>query len=145
MGHIPEDDSLDEFMDASAEEWSKPEEAPKVPELAPEPADRWGSSTADKSVVDDGDRWGSEPLEPTRIKEEAKEEKPKQTPAPKPPVKEEKKKSGLKWWGIVIIVLVVVCLCVCVGIVVLISSGFTLFENMDWANQFDWSIIENLP
>lgn len=143
MGHIPEDDSLDEFMDASAEEWSKPEEAPKVPESAPEPADRWGSSTADKSVVDDGDRWGSEPIEPTRIKEKAKEEKPKQAPAPKLPIKEEKKKS--KWWIIAIIVLVVLCLCVCVGIVVLISSGFTLFENMDWANQFDWSIIENLP
>jgi len=143
MGHIPDDDSLDEFMDASAEEWSKPEQAPKVPESAPEPADRWGSSTADKSVVDDGDRWGSEAIEPTIKKEKPKEEQSKQAPKPKSPVKEEKKKS--KWWIIAIIVLVVLCVCVCVTIVLLISSGVTLFGNSDWSNQFDWSIFENLP
>jgi hypothetical protein len=142
MGHIPDDDSFEEFMDASAEEWSKPEEAPKVPESAPEPADRWGSSTAGKDVVDDGDRWGSEELEPTRKKEEPKkEEKPKQAPAQKPPVKKEKKKP--KWWIIAIIVLVVLCLCVCVSIIVLISSGVTLFENLDFGNWFDWTILED--
>jgi len=61
MGHIPEDENFDEFMNASAEDWSKPEEAPKVPEISEESTDRWGSSTADKEVVDSGDRWGSEP------------------------------------------------------------------------------------
>jgi len=34
MGHIPEDENFDEFMNASAEDWSKPEEAPKVPEIS---------------------------------------------------------------------------------------------------------------
>lgn len=140
MGHIPEDDNFDEFMDASAEEWSKPEEAPKVPETTPEPADRWGSSTADKTVVDDGDRWGSEAIEPTKVKEKEKEDKPKQTPKPRQPVKEEKKKS--KWWIIAIIVLVVLCVCICVTIVVLISSGVSLFNNPDWLNQLDLPIIE---
>lgn len=134
MGHIPDDDSFEEFMDASAEEWSKPEEAPKVPEPTPEPADRWGSSTADKTVVNDGDRWGSEALEQKIKKEEPKKEAPKEAPAPKPPVKEEKKKP--KWWIIVILVLVVLCLCVCISVVVLSYFGIT---------NFDWSMFDTMP
>ena len=138
MGHIPDDDSFEEFMDASAEEWSKPEEPPEIPDPSPEPTDRWGSSTADKTVVNDGDRWGSEAIEPTIKKEKPKEEKPKQAPAYKPPVKEEKKKP--KWWIIVIIVLVVLCLCACISVVVLSILGFI---NMDWS-MFETSPIPEL-
>jgi len=32
MGHIPEDENFDDFMNASAEEWSKAEEPQPVPE-----------------------------------------------------------------------------------------------------------------
>ena len=120
MGHIPEDENNDEFMNASAEEWSKPEEAPEVPEVKDESTDRWGSSTADKEVVDSGDRWGSEPLEPTKMKAQPKKEKVKEN------MKE--KKSGPKWWIIAILVLVVLCICVCVTVVGLSYLGYNLID-----------------
>jgi len=124
MGHIPEDENIDEFMSASAEEWSKPEEAPEIPEVKAESTDRWGSSTADKEAVDSGDRWGSEPLEPTKPKSQPKKEKVKENVVEK--VKE--KKSGSKWWIIAILVLVVLCICVCLTVVGLPFLGFNLID-----------------
>jgi len=117
MGHIPEDENFDEFMNASAE----PEEAPKVPEISEESTDRWGSSTADKEVVDSGDRWGSEPLEPPKPKAQPKKDDVKN-------VEVKKEKSGLKWWIIAILVLVVLCICVCVTVVGLSYLGYNLID-----------------
>jgi len=131
MGHIPEDENFDEFMNASAEDWSKPEEAPKVPEISEESTDRWGSSTADKEVVDSGDRWGSEPLEPTKIKPKPEKEKVKE----KVVDNFKEKKSGAKWWIIAIIALVVFCICICAAIFGLSYFGIT---------NFDWSFLESL-
>jgi len=132
MGHIPDDENLDEFMNASAEEWSKPEEAPEVPEVKAESTDRWGSSTDGPELVDNGDRWGSEPLEPTKIKPQPEKEKVKEN------MKE--KKSGPKWWIIAILVLVVLCICGCVTVFVLSYFGIT---NIDWSSM-DGSIMDNL-
>jgi len=129
MAHIPEDENFDEFMNASAEDWSKPEEAPKVPEISEESTDRWGSSSAEKEVVDDGDRWGSEPLEPTKPKAQPKKDDVKK-------VEVKKEKSGLKWWIIAILALVVLCICGCVTVFGLSSFGIT---------NIDWSIMDNLP
>lgn len=97
MGHIPEDDNLEEFMDASAEEWSKPEETSSEPESKDEPTDRWGSPTPQGSTVSDENRWGSEPVDTPHY-----EGKP------------ESKKGGAKWWIIAVIVIAVLCLCTCV-------------------------------
>jgi hypothetical protein len=111
MGHIPEDDNYNEWMDASAEEWSKPQEPSSPP---PEPqgeTDRWGSPISDKEVLDDPTRWGSEAPQP-------KPEIPTQEPTPK--------KGSLKWWIILIIVAVVLCLCACV-----VLAGLQIFNVVD--------------
>jgi len=115
MGHIPEDENIDEFMNASAEEWSKPEEAPEVPEVKAESADRWGS----------------EPLEPTKIKPKPEKEKVKE----KVVDNFKEKKSGAKWWIIAIIALVVFCICICAAIFGLSYFGIT---------NFDWPLLESI-
>jgi hypothetical protein len=97
MGHIPEDDDFEEYMNASSEEWSKPEEPSSKPEKKAEPTDRWGSPLPQDSTAGDENRWGAEPIEtPTKL------EKP-----------EKLQKKG-KWWIVVIVVLIVLCLCACV-------------------------------
>ena len=110
MGHIPEDDQDDEFMNASAEEWSKPSQPSQRPSSATEPADRWGSPTAAKANRDDPQRWGS-PAKPNTFTNNA-------TPA---------KKSGTKWWVIVLVLVLLLCLCLCVVLVGLPYLGFSLF------------------
>lgn len=115
MGHIPEDENFDDYMNASAEEWSKAEEPEPVPEPVEEPTDRWGSPVPD----DDSNRWGSEPLEAPQ--------------APKTPAYEpQKKNEGSKWWIIAIIVIVVLCIIACIAVVLLsgwlissVGSGFS--------------------
>lgn len=98
MGHIPEDDNYDEFMNASAEEWSKTEKpAPKQKEQH-EATDRWGSTIPEESPVSGRNRWGSEPIEPTLDQED----------------KEKIKKVFSKWWIVAIIVVAVLCSCACV-------------------------------
>jgi len=109
MGHIPEDENFDDFMNASAEEWSKEEESLPVPEPVEEPTDRWGSP----SPVEDPKRWGSEPLE-----------KP-QTPTYDTP----EKNKGSKWWIIAIIVVVLLCIFACVAIVLIFGSVFSIFQS----------------
>jgi len=96
MAHIPDDENTDDFMKASAEEWSKPEK-PVTPKPAQEPTDRWGSPLPAQPAAPGEGRWGSEPIEPTRIPKEPKE-----------------KNEGKKWWIIVLIVVLVLCLCGCV-------------------------------
>jgi hypothetical protein len=103
MGHIPDDDNYEEWMDASAEEWSKPEEPGPAPVPESEPTDRWGSPTTPAEVLDDGDRWGSEPIEPTR-----------DTPSQAGPTE---KKDGFKWWILLIILAVILCICACLVVV----------------------------
>ena len=111
MGHIPEDENFDEFMDASAEEWSEPEEPAPAPESEPEPANRWGSPIPDPDGSEDVERWGSEPVEPS-------------TPKQASPVKN----TGSKWWIIALIVVVVLCLCACVALVGLPLLGVSIFD-----------------
>lgn len=112
MGHIPEDENFDEFMDASAEEWSESEEPEPVPESDPESTDRWGSPIPDPDGSEDVERWGSEPQEPI---------------GPQPPVLAKKNRS--KWWIIAIIAVVLLCLCACVVLVGLPVLGISIFES----------------
>ncbi len=111
MGHIPEDENFDEFMNASAEEWSEPEEAAPVPESEPEPTNRWGSPIPDPDGSEDAERLGSEPQESIAPKQASPE-----------------KKSGSKWWIIAIIVVVLLCLCVCIVLFGLPLLGISIFE-----------------
>lgn len=101
MGHFSDDQNNDEFMNASAEEWSKPSTPSERPATKPEPTDRWGSPIPDKSASRETNRWGAEST---------------QTSYP-----ETIKKSGSKWWVILIVVLAVLCLCAC-----LIMIGLSL-------------------
>jgi hypothetical protein len=112
MGHIPEDENFDDFMNASAEEWSKEEEPLPAPEPIEEPTDRWGSP----SPVEDPNRWGSEPLETP------------QTPQ-KPTYDTPEKNKGSKWWIIAIIVVVLLCIFACVAIVLIFGSVFSIFQS----------------
>ncbi|MBW6465396.1 MAG: hypothetical protein K0B06_02695 [Brevefilum sp.] len=107
MGHFSDDQNKDEFMNASAEEWSKPSTPPERPSVKPEPTDRWGSPIPDTTPASDPTRWGSEA-----------------PAAATPGVRTQK--SGSKWWIILIIVLVVLCLCACLVIFGLPALGLTL-------------------
>ncbi len=105
MGHFSDDDN-DEFMNASAEEWSKPSTPEERPPAQPEPTDRWGSPISDRGTSSDPSRWDSEP-----------------TPAS--PLGTGKK-GGSKWWIIVLVILAVLCLCACIVLFGLPILGFTL-------------------
>lgn len=114
MAHFSDDQNYDEFMDASSDEWSKPETPPE--ELTPppvEPTDRWGSPMPEKIPPKDTNIWESEPDKETIL--DSRTEKPK---------------SGSKWWIILIVILVVLCLCACVVLVGLTILGFNL--GLDW-------------
>ena len=105
MGQLPDDDNFDEWMNASAEDWSKPEESSKIPEPPAQPADRWGSPISSKEQQDDPRRWGSD------------------QPAPTPKTAKPENKRKFPWWIILIIVLAVICLCSCIVI-----FGLNIFE-----------------
>jgi hypothetical protein len=107
MGHFSDDQNKDEFMNASAEDWSKPSTPADRPTVKPEPTDRWGSPVPDKTTASDPARWGSE------------------TPAPATPGVVTQK-TGSKWWIILIVVLVVLCLCACLVIFGLPALGLSL-------------------
>jgi amino acid transporter len=107
MGHFSDDQNNDEFMNASAEDWSKPSTPAERPTVKPEPTDRWGSPVPDKSTASDPARWGSE------------------TPAPTTP-DVTAKKNGSKWWIILIVVLVLLCLCACLMFVVITVSRLNI-------------------
>lgn len=101
MGHIPEDDEFEEYMNASAEEWSKPEEPTPSQEKDEGQVNQWGApSPADDAVGDKRNRWGSEPIDTS--------DSPKLSD-----IKFPGKKTGTKWWVIAIAILVVLCLCIC--------------------------------
>ena len=106
MGHTPEDDNFDEFMNASAEEWSKPEAPAPSPAPESEPTDRWGSPIASQESVRHGDRWGSEPIGSPTPKE------------PKPAAKG--RRTG---WIIAGVVLAILLLCGCLITAVLELVG----------------------
>ena len=96
MAHIPDDKDFDEYMNASAEEWSKPNKPADKPAAQPEPTDRWGSPIQSKNTASDPSRWGSEQSDSTG-----------QTA-------QQTNKGGKKGWVIAVIVVAVICLCVCV-------------------------------
>lgn len=110
MGHFSDDQNYDEFMNASSDEWSKPETPPERPDPPVEPADRWGSPIQDKGTTADTNRWGSEPVKDSQ-----------------PSYRTEKPKTGSKWWIILIVVLVVLCLCVCLVLFGLPALGISWF------------------
>lgn len=116
MGHIPEDENFDDYMNASAEEWSKEEKPEPIPSPTGEPSDRWGSP----APVEEPKRWGSEPLEAPQ--------KPQKT-SPEAP----KKNEGSKWWIIAIIVIVVLCIIACIAVVILFGSVFSIFSRDFWS------------
>jgi hypothetical protein len=103
MGHIPDDDNYQDFMNASAEEWSKEEKPPSQPQPQEEKHDRWGSPIQDEKVANDVRRWGSEPAENAP---------PKQDSQPK-------KNKKIKGWLIAAIVVVVLGVCACLTFAVL--------------------------
>ncbi len=107
MGQFTDDKNNDEFMGASAEEWSKPS-TPSQPPAQPESTDRWGSPVPEQGPAQDASRWGSES-------------------APPPPASMPEKKGGSKWWIILIVVLVVLCLCACLVLLGLPVLGLSLF------------------
>ena len=112
MSHIPEDETNDEFMNASAEEWSKPSQTPPSPAEGTEPTDRWGSPLPVEQKAADADRWGSDPADPSGTN-----------------YQQPKKAKLSKGWIIAIIVLVVLCLCVCAALAGLIIAGVNLFQS----------------
>ena len=109
MGQLPDDQNNDEFMNASAEEWSKPEEPAPIPEGKPDETNRWGAVQPEAPDAAPSNRWGSEPMESSR-------------PAANPP----EKKGKSKWWVILIIAAVLLCLCVCVVVFGLPMLGLNL-------------------
>lgn len=122
MAHFSDDKNYDEFMNASSDEWSKPETPPE--ELTPppvEPTDRWGSPMPEKIPPKDTDRGGAD------------------TPkGPLPVYDAEKPKRGSKWWIILIVILVVLCLCVCVVLVGLPILGISLGLDLLPADLFQF-------
>lgn len=109
MGHIPDDENFEEYMNASAEEWSKPQKPSPRPEMEDERVDRWGAPIPEEGTISDANRWGSETLEPSR---------PDNDP--------QKKKSGTRWWIIAIVIVVVLCLCLCITLLALSALGVAL-------------------
>lgn len=109
MGHIPDDQNYDEFMNASAEEWSKPEESAPMPERKPDETNRWGATLPETPESAAPNRWGSEPIESTLPERERPE-----------------KKGNSKWWVILIVVVVLLCLCACAVLVGLPLLGLNL-------------------
>jgi hypothetical protein len=106
MGHIPDDDNFEEYMSASADEWSKPEKSPPKPELKNERVDKWGSPIPEEASISDTNRWGSEPIETGHPNDDF-----------------QAKKSGAKWLIIAAVVAVVLCLCAC-----LVLAGLEVFQ-----------------
>lgn len=94
MGQLPDDENYDDWMSASAEEWSKPEKPSPNPEPPTQPADRWGSPLTSKEQQDDPRRWGSD------------------QPAPTPSTPKARQKNKFPWWIILVIVLILLCLCI---------------------------------
>ena len=94
--HLPDD----EFMKASAEEWSKSEPVSPLPPRSASLTDRWGAPVQPENI-NNGDRWGSEKLD-TSDSPQLKDLFPK---------KEKSKKKKFPWWAILLIVLAVICLC----------------------------------
>ena len=115
MDQYPEEEKKDEFMNASAEEWSKQSEPEPRPEPEPQPTDRWGSPVSEKATIDSGERWGSESINTS-------------SPGFAPP---EKKKLS-KWWIVAIIVVALLCLCLCAAVVGVSYFGVNLFNNMSF-------------
>jgi hypothetical protein len=96
MGHIPDDKNFDEWMNSSAENWSEPQKPEAPPEQDKQPTDRWGSPLSPKEALNDGNRWGSEPIEPSTTR-----------------TAKRNNKVGCQWWVILILVLISLCICAC--------------------------------
>lgn len=96
LDHLPDD----EFMKASAEEWSKPEPVSPLPPRPESPTNRWGAPIQPKNI-DDGNRWGAEKLDNSdspKIKDLF-------------PKTDKSGKKKFPWWVILLIILGVICLC----------------------------------
>jgi hypothetical protein len=109
MGQMPDEPNNDEFMNASAEEWSKPEEPAPMPERQPDETNRWGATQPETPDSATPNRWGSEPMESSH-----------------PEVAGPEKKGNSKWWVILIVVVVLLCLCVCAVVFGLPLLGLNL-------------------
>lgn len=107
MGRTPDDDNYQDFMNASAEEWSKPEEPSSQPQPQEEKHDRWGSPIQDESTANDVRRWGSEPVESAAPKADS----------------QPKKNRKIKGWIIAAIVVVVLSVCAC-----LVFAALEIFQ-----------------
>ncbi len=82
MGNLVDNDTNDDFSNASAEEWSKPSTPAERPSVQPESTDRWGS--------------------PTPVGEFAKTADV---------IEKAKAKKFSPWWILLIVLLVIACCC----------------------------------
>jgi hypothetical protein len=106
------EESADDFSKASAEEWSEPEVIVPAEPTQKIPTDRRGAPVATPENTDPN-RWGPERMDTSS--------EPKIIDAE---LSQTEKKKRFPWWAIVIIVLVVLCLCI-VGAVLVIFSIIT--------------------
>ncbi len=110
MGHIPEDNDFDEYMNSSAEEWSKPEKPPSESKPQEEPTNRWGSPIQKEDSVSDDNRGASEPIkQANQVVEKIKD-----------------KTNKAKWWIIAILAVVLLVSCACV-----VLAGLEIFQVID--------------
>lgn len=109
MSRIPDDKNQDDFMNASAEEWSKPSTPARRSNEPREKTDRWGSPLPEKAAQNDPERWGSQPHRPA-------------SPSSEPPAK----KGGTRWWLIVLILVILLCLCLCIILIGLPFLGYSV-------------------
>ncbi len=110
MAHIPDDENFDEYMNASADEWSKPEEPSKPEDISEERTDRWGSPIPNEATINEGDRWGAPEVD-NDIGPNARDFMPAG------------KKKSTRGWIIAAVVIVVLCLCVCLILAGLSVAG----------------------
>lgn len=113
MGQSSENNDGDEFMNASAEDWSKPEEPTPMPVQKPDETNRWGATLPEDPASAAPNRWGSEPIIEASTPE-------KERPA---------KQSKSTWWVILIVIVVVICLCICLVLFGLPLLGLNLIQN----------------
>jgi len=102
MDNFVNDEKNDDFLNASAEEWSKPSTPAERPPAHSEPTDRWGSPTTFTEFASSADT-------PTQARS----------------------KKFSAWWILLIVLLVIACCCVSVLLISgSIGLGFNFFQTI---------------
>ena len=99
MGYQLDDQPQDDFMNASAEEWSKPSKPAVRPGLQSEPTNRWGSPISYSESAANANTHGK-------------------------PDARNKKLSP--WWILLIVLIIVLCCCLSLSVISSIFYGLRL-------------------